>query len=979
MALGGSTAGVARVILEADNRRLRAGLAQSERDVRGFASRGSSALGAFARTFAGFGAIGGVAGLGVVLKSSINAASDLNEEIARSEQVFGSAAASVRRWSEGASESLKISQQEALNFNSAIGSMFKTIGIGGPELEEMSRTMVQLGADMASFNNQDPSAMLQRLRSGLAGEAEPLRQFGVFLSEAAVKAQAYKDGIAEVGATLTEAEKVQARYNLILESTRDQQGDVARTGGEVAGQQRELAARVKDLQAALGTALLPVMASVLEQLNEWATSLSENKELQRDVIDAVGGFVDVAGNAIDIIDRIADALGGWEDAAQFIMAGAMLRSVMKLTGGFTALAGAQTAAGGTGILGAAGAAKLLHLRLLALPTSIVIGVRLIAKGSTLDKALLGGEGKTTPELIWEWWQRSLGGGGGGGGSASPIVKPPGGLAFPGGRTPTGAIQLPTQQKTTHQTSGLGGFPAQDWFGKPGTAILAPENGRIVRHSGSGGTSGQVYGWSLYFDGAQTGNLYYITHLAWRAPLGAYKRGDVIGTISAWSGGAPHAHVGIKYGGGKSFTPVIPREPSRPSAAAVPVAAQQSLEEQLARARLTKGTADDLRVLRLIETDLERTVKREKDAAKRISALNELRQTREEIADLLAGPKTRKPRVSRRGAGLTEFVPLNLRIALETAEATKPYDDDITILEKIIKELERLLGRSKKGTDRYLAILRDLNSFRADREAAVAALASRATKPARSAEQIIGGRPERGRPATMFAPGTDIVSQITTKEGAEDWGKWLASVEPYKADIRSYGTKAYNAREHVRGILKTLRAQRRKLQASRFVPGKAAALARNKAEIDRRLEEEKALTEAVDWAFEAWGEIEAEEMSEAARIAGEDEQRRSEPPPSGGGASAGGGDVGAGDGLGASQQFIQDQIAAANQTRYGFFKELSPHIFTPGVEGLLLGTGPLGTAAGGGNTVTVNQFITQPDPDPHALLKEAQFASEAVFG
>jgi TP901 family phage tail tape measure protein len=112
-------------------------------------------------------------------------------------------------------------------------------------------------------------------------------------------------------------------------------------------------------------------------------------------------------------------------------------------------------------------------------------------------------------------------------------------------TMVGGIALPTAQKPTHQTAGLSGYPAVDYFGKPGTPVRAPEDGRVVMHSGKGGTSGQVYGWSLYYVGDQTGNTYFITHLAAkRAKLGRYKKGAVLGFVSAWDGGAPHVHVGI---------------------------------------------------------------------------------------------------------------------------------------------------------------------------------------------------------------------------------------------------------------------------------------------------------------------------------------------------------------------------------------------------------------------------------------------------
>jgi hypothetical protein len=118
-------------------------------------------------------------------------------------------------------------------------------------------------------------------------------------------------------------------------------------------------------------------------------------------------------------------------------------------------------------------------------------------------------------------------------------------------TQSGAPALPTSggitysgQKLTHPTSGLGGYPAVDLFAKPGTPFLAPEEGEIVRHSGRGGTSGGVYGRSVYFRG-KSGKTYFVTHLGTVAPKGRYRKGQPLGTVSPWTGGSPHAHVGIR--------------------------------------------------------------------------------------------------------------------------------------------------------------------------------------------------------------------------------------------------------------------------------------------------------------------------------------------------------------------------------------------------------------------------------------------------
>jgi len=223
----------------------------------------STAAGNIAKitTIASIGAVG-------LLAKSLQNASDLNEEINKTKVVFGDASKSVLAFSDTTANALGISKSEALAAAGAFGNMFKTTGLAEGQAADMSKTLVTLAADMASFNNEDPSEMLDKLRSGLSGEAEPLRRFGVLLSEARVKEEAYATGIAKRGDALTEAQKVQARYSLILKDTAVQQGDFERTSGGMANLMRRLKANFKDASAVIGTALLPKITDLAVKLND---------------------------------------------------------------------------------------------------------------------------------------------------------------------------------------------------------------------------------------------------------------------------------------------------------------------------------------------------------------------------------------------------------------------------------------------------------------------------------------------------------------------------------------------------------------------------------------------------------------------------------------------------------------------------------------------------------------------------------------
>lgn len=100
--------------------------------------------------------------------------------------------------------------------------------------------------------------------------------------------------------------------------------------------------------------------------------------------------------------------------------------------------------------------------------------------------------------------------------------------------PVALLQLPATFTPTHQTAGLPGYPAIDVFAKPGTTVLAPEDGLVRKLSGhdpaEGGVPGGAYGWSLYLQAAD--GEFFLTHLGTRTvkPQQRVKRGETIGTV-----------------------------------------------------------------------------------------------------------------------------------------------------------------------------------------------------------------------------------------------------------------------------------------------------------------------------------------------------------------------------------------------------------------------------------------------------------------
>lgn len=218
-------------------------------------------------------AIGGAVVIG---KSFADAASDLNEAINKANVVFGAHSDVISAFAKTSASSYGISQRAANEYAGTLGNILKSSGLSEDASADMSVELLKLAADLASFNNIPIDEALEKIRSGLVGEAEPLRTVGVLLSEAAVQAKAYEMGIADQGSALTDAQKVQARYAVIMEQTTDAQGDFNRTAEGSANQQRIMGAQWEDLRAQIGQAFLPVQEKLYEGLNKLFGVIREN-------------------------------------------------------------------------------------------------------------------------------------------------------------------------------------------------------------------------------------------------------------------------------------------------------------------------------------------------------------------------------------------------------------------------------------------------------------------------------------------------------------------------------------------------------------------------------------------------------------------------------------------------------------------------------------------------------------------------------
>lgn len=212
-----------------------------------------------------FKAVAGAAAFGLVtdqIHDAVSAASDLNESLNKSNQVFGTAGAAIDSWAKGASSSIGLSRQAALEAAGTFGNMFAQLGVGSDQAATMSKNIVGLAADFASFHNADIADVILAQSAAFRGEYDALQRFLPLINAAAVEQEALKETGKKSTGMLTEQDKALAVNTLMFKGAGDAVGDFARTSDGAANQQRTLAAEFEDMKAALGQGLLPVFTDI---------------------------------------------------------------------------------------------------------------------------------------------------------------------------------------------------------------------------------------------------------------------------------------------------------------------------------------------------------------------------------------------------------------------------------------------------------------------------------------------------------------------------------------------------------------------------------------------------------------------------------------------------------------------------------------------------------------------------------------------
>ena len=205
-------------------------------------------------------------------------ARDGNEIDSKFSAVFKHLTQEASDWAIGFGKSVGRATMDVKQWMATLQDTFVPLGFARSKASEMSKSLVELGVDVASFSNKASSDVIRDFTSALVGNHETVRKYGIIISEGAIAQEALNLGLKKNYSQLTDLEKVQARYNIILNGTKDAQGDALRTANELANVEKRKEAIRKDMLEMMGRKLIPLTKTYNELMIDWYQNLIPIKE-----------------------------------------------------------------------------------------------------------------------------------------------------------------------------------------------------------------------------------------------------------------------------------------------------------------------------------------------------------------------------------------------------------------------------------------------------------------------------------------------------------------------------------------------------------------------------------------------------------------------------------------------------------------------------------------------------------------------------
>ena len=180
--------------------------------------------------------------------------------------VFKGMTDTVDDWTENYSDAVGRSKFDIQESVANLADLQQGLGMTAEESFELSKKVVTLGTDLASFNNVNDDVAIEAVSKAMLGEAESAKQLGLLLNVERVKDFAEAQGL--VYNELTDAAKANLVYELAVTQSQNALGDAERSAGSFTNQMKELKSNLKDTATEIGMQMIPIATKLVTKFND---------------------------------------------------------------------------------------------------------------------------------------------------------------------------------------------------------------------------------------------------------------------------------------------------------------------------------------------------------------------------------------------------------------------------------------------------------------------------------------------------------------------------------------------------------------------------------------------------------------------------------------------------------------------------------------------------------------------------------------
>ena len=224
-------------------------------------------------------------------RQAVREFAQLEGAMAKFNVVFGEQAREVEAWVNEFREGVPLARREIIAAAASMQDLLVPMGVARQDASEMTREWLELAAALAAFNDVPVDQALEAIRSGIAGQSRPLRQFGIDARETALQQTALAEGLIRAGEEMDDQVRQQALLIRSYEQSTDAVDGYEDQLGSTLMKEQELGATYKDTAAILGEMLQPAYNAMTDASVSFLQQLSGDLRYFQFITKAITGDI----------------------------------------------------------------------------------------------------------------------------------------------------------------------------------------------------------------------------------------------------------------------------------------------------------------------------------------------------------------------------------------------------------------------------------------------------------------------------------------------------------------------------------------------------------------------------------------------------------------------------------------------------------------------------------------------------------------